>query len=202
MVVPLRGFIITSHASTLALYDGVGAAIDLFPLTSRPITLGDGHGFLVRMAALQAGSSTDINPPFQFSLKLTNNPTATRQRRTQGAITMADVPANLEVHFLHSDDPRDGFHVMSTNPLVFYSFRTPVGFLLTHTIVRARPSLLAACVSESLGNVIQVDNASGVTVAMLNWTGLSALGTITWPGTSKSETHMCDLVAPFPSMLE
>jgi hypothetical protein len=64
---------------------------------------------------------------------------------------MTHVPANLEVHFLHSDDPRDGFQVMSTNPLVFYSFQTPVGFLSTHTIVRARPFLnLAVCISESL----------------------------------------------------
>ena len=59
-----------------------------------------------------------------------------------------NVPANLEVHFLHSDDPRDGFHVMSTNPLVFYSFSTPVGFLSTHTIVRARPSLLPSSPSS------------------------------------------------------
>ena len=44
--------------------------------------------------------------------------------------------ANFEVHFLHSDNPRDGFHVMSMNPLVHYEFRTPTGFLSTHTIVR------------------------------------------------------------------
>jgi hypothetical protein len=44
--------------------------------------------------------------------------------------------ANFEVHFLHSDHPRDGFHVMSVNPLVYYEFRTPTGFLSTHTIVR------------------------------------------------------------------
>ncbi|KAH9038983.1 hypothetical protein EDB85DRAFT_363811 [Lactarius pseudohatsudake] len=67
-----------------------------------------------------------------------------------------DIPANKEVHFLHSDDPRDGFHVMGTDPLVFYSVMTPVGFLTTHTIV---------------------NDASGTTVATLNWTGSSALGT-------------------------
>ncbi|KAI9446813.1 hypothetical protein H4582DRAFT_610591 [Lactarius indigo] len=92
-----------------------------------------------------------------------------------------DIPANKEVHFLHSDDPRDGFHVMGTDPLVFYSFLTPIGFLTTHTIV---------------------NDASGATVATLNWTGSSALGTVTWPGSTPtpSETHMCDLVMAFPSM--
>jgi hypothetical protein len=52
-------------------------------------------------------------------------------------------PPNLEVHFLHSADPRDGLHVMSTNPLVFFSFQTPIGLLSTHTLVRDRLSPLA-----------------------------------------------------------
>lgn len=55
------------------------------------------------------------------------------------AHVIASDPANLEVHFLHSDDPRDGFCVMSTNPSVYYEFRTPIGFLSTHTLVRDRP---------------------------------------------------------------
>ena len=37
-------------------------------------------------------------------------------------------PANFEDHFLHSDDPRDGFSVMNTNPLICYESRTPIGF--------------------------------------------------------------------------
>ena len=45
-------------------------------------------------------------------------------------------PANFEVHFLHADHPRDGFCVMGVDPLVYYEFRTPIGFLSTHTIVR------------------------------------------------------------------
>lgn len=95
-------------------------------------------------------------------------------------MTRADeIFANYEVHFLHSDDPRDGLHVMSTNPLVFYSFQTPVGFLSTHTMVT---------------------DASGATVVTFNWTGPSALGTVTWSGSCASETHMGDLVAPFQSM--
>lgn len=93
----------------------------------------------------------------------------------------AGTPSNLEVHFLHSDDPRDGFHVMSTNPLVFFSFQTPMGLLSTHTLVT---------------------NGNGATVATLNWTGMSALGTVTWHGRNPSETHMVDLVAPFQSMLD
>ena len=45
-------------------------------------------------------------------------------------------PANFEVHFLYADHPRDGFCVMGVDPLVYYEFRTPIGFLSTHTIVR------------------------------------------------------------------
>lgn len=45
-------------------------------------------------------------------------------------------PANFEVHFLHSDDPRHAFTVMSANPPTYYEFRTPIGFRETHTIVR------------------------------------------------------------------
>lgn len=41
-----------------------------------------------------------------------------------------------DVHFLHSDDPRHGFTVMSVNPDTYFEFRTPIGFLETHTIVR------------------------------------------------------------------
>jgi hypothetical protein len=54
------------------------------------------------------------------------------------------VPANFEVHFLHSDHPRHGFRVMSTDPLVYYEFATPVGFLSTHTIVRTAGLALPA----------------------------------------------------------
>lgn len=110
-------------------------------------------------------------------------------------------PSNLEVHFLHSDDPRDGFHVMSTNPLVFFSFQTPMGLLSTYTLVRARLPLFFCCVHKGITG-LQVTNSNGATVATLSWTGLSALGTVTWHGPSPSETHMVDLVAPFPSMPE
>ena len=47
------------------------------------------------------------------------------------------IEANFEVHFLQSDDPRHDLRIMSTDPLVYYEFNTPVGFLSTHTIVRA-----------------------------------------------------------------
>ena len=47
--------------------------------------------------------------------------------------------AYYEVHFLHSDDPRHGFTVMSVNPDTYYEFRTPIGFLETHTMVRVDP---------------------------------------------------------------
>lgn len=87
--------------------------------------------------------------------------------------------ANFEVHFLHSDHPRDGFHVMSVNPLVYYEFRTPTGFLSTHTIVT---------------------DVNGATVITFNWFGPSALGTMTWPGPPEWEAHMGDLVHPSPSM--
>ena len=43
---------------------------------------------------------------------------------------------SYDVHFLHSDDPRHGFTVMSMNPETYFEFRTPIGFLETHTIVR------------------------------------------------------------------
>jgi len=46
---------------------------------------------------------------------------------------------NYEVHFLNSGDPRHGFTVMSMNPPTYYDFRTPDGFLGTHTIVRDDP---------------------------------------------------------------
>jgi hypothetical protein len=47
--------------------------------------------------------------------------------------------ANYEVHFLHSDNPRHGVTVMSVNPHTYYEFRTPIGFLETHTIVGVDP---------------------------------------------------------------
>jgi len=87
-------------------------------------------------------------------------------------------PANFEVHFLHSDNPRDGLFVMSTSPLVCYEFRTPIGFLTTHTIVT---------------------DASGATVMTFNWFGPSALGTMIWPGPPPYQGHMGDLVQPVPS---
>lgn len=63
-------------------------------------------------------------------------------------------PANFEAHFLYSDNPRDGFCVMSVKPLVHYEFQTPAGFLNTHTIVRCEilpPSpLLSPLLSPSV----------------------------------------------------
>jgi hypothetical protein len=47
---------------------------------------------------------------------------------------------SYDVHFLNSDDPRHGVIVMSVNPHIYYDFRTPIGFLGTHTIVRVDPS--------------------------------------------------------------
>ncbi|KAI0303488.1 hypothetical protein B0F90DRAFT_1378643 [Multifurca ochricompacta] len=89
------------------------------------------------------------------------------------------VPANFEVHFLHSDDPRHGFCVMSTDPLVYYSFETPIGFLTTHTMVT---------------------DATGATIVTFNWFGSSALGTMTdGSGASSCEAHMGELVMPFQS---
>ncbi|KAI9511319.1 hypothetical protein F5148DRAFT_356561 [Russula earlei] len=90
-------------------------------------------------------------------------------------------PANFEVHFLHSADPRHGFCVMSTNPLVYYEFRTPVGFLSTHTIV---------------------SDASGATLVIFNWFGPSALGTMTFLGPPAREAHMAELVMPIRSFPE
>ncbi|KAH9056668.1 hypothetical protein EDB87DRAFT_1202464 [Lactarius vividus] len=134
-------------------------------------TSGDEHGFPFQKAAHKNPSlfsETRQQPDSNDSNELIMTHTT-------------DAPANKEVHFLHSDDPRDGFHVMGTDPLVFYSFLTPVGFLTTHTIV---------------------NDASGGTVATLNWTGSSALGTVTKPGSIPMEVHMGDLVAPFPLMPE
>jgi hypothetical protein len=89
--------------------------------------------------------------------------------------------ANYEVHFLHSDNPRDGFCVMSTNPLIYYDFRTPVGLLSTHTLVT---------------------DARGATIVTFNWFGPSALGTMTWPGLPTREAHMGDLVRSHPPVAE
>ncbi|KAF8479082.1 hypothetical protein DFH94DRAFT_39379 [Russula ochroleuca] len=88
---------------------------------------------------------------------------------------IAGDPVNLAVHFLHSDNPRHGFCVMSTNPLTYYDFQTPIGFLETHTIVT---------------------DDRGATIVTFNWFGLSALGTMTWPGPPAHEAHMVDLVMP------
>ena len=41
-----------------------------------------------------------------------------------------------EVHFLHSDDPRHDFTVMSMNPPTYYEFRTFISLGATHTTVR------------------------------------------------------------------
>ena len=72
---------------------------------------------------------------------LPRRPTDLRCLPTITAAAMAQVvagdPVNLEVHFLHSDNPRHGFQVMSVNPLTYYDFQTPIGFRETHTIVRA-----------------------------------------------------------------
>ena len=77
---------------------------------------------------------------------LPQRPTDLRCLPTTTAAAMAQVvagdPVNLEVHFLHSDNPRHGFQVMSVNPLTYYDFQTPIGFRETHTIVRADPPSL------------------------------------------------------------
>lgn len=126
---------------------------------------------------------------------------------------------NFEVHFLHSDHPRDGFHVMSVNPLVHYEFRTPIGFLSTHTIVRfgtlhpafsskyppsdpTPRSLTTVRLMADDKNNRQVTDASGATVVAFNWFGPSALGTMTVRGSPEQETHMGELVQPSPSMSE
>jgi hypothetical protein len=92
-------------------------------------------------------------------------------------------PANFEVHFLDSDNPRDGFRIMSMNPPIFYEFRTPIGFLSTHTIVTDV-------------------NLNGATVITFNWFGANALGTMTWPGPPPHEAHMGDLVQAVPLRTE
>ncbi|KAI0253856.1 hypothetical protein BJV78DRAFT_1152686 [Lactifluus subvellereus] len=89
------------------------------------------------------------------------------------------IPANFEVHFLDSDNPRHGFRIMGMDPLVYYQFQTPVGFLSTHTIVT---------------------DARGATVVTFNWFGTSALGTLTWPGSPPRHAHMGELVMPFQPM--
>jgi len=75
-------------------------------------------------------------------------------------------PANFEVHFLDSDNPRDGFRIMSMNPPVFYEFRTPIGFLSTHTIVRAgfSTSPLPSCPPPSLSIHRQLTASYGIII--------------------------------------
>jgi len=87
--------------------------------------------------------------------------------------------ASYEVHFLNSYDPRHGFTVMSVNPDTYYEFRTPVGFLETHTIVT---------------------DESGATIVTFNWFGPHALGTMTWPGPPPRQVHMGELVMSHQSM--
>ena len=125
---------------------------------------------------------------------------------------VAGDPVNYEVHFMHSDNPRHGFRVMSMNPLTFYDFQTPVGFLETHTIVRGDSSALPFpfkyllltsqptlfyCFTHN-----QVTDISGATVVTFNWFGWGALGTMTWPGPPIHEEHMGVLVMPQESMPE
>jgi hypothetical protein len=129
-------------------------------------------------------------------------------RRTTAAAMEHGIPANFEVHFLHSDHPRHGFRVMSMDPFVFYEFMTPVGFLSTHTIVRAAKisplppgiSLLLRIADSWPRGCYQVTDASGANIVTYNWFGTSALGTITWPGPPAREAHMGELVMPFQSM--
>jgi len=96
------------------------------------------------------------------------------------AQNVAGDPFNYEVHFMDSDNPRHGFHVMGLDPLMYYEFRTPVGFLETHTIVT---------------------DINGATVVTFNWFGWSALGTMTWPGPPSHEVHMGELVMPHQSTM-
>jgi hypothetical protein len=78
-----------------------------------------------------------LSLPSSSFTNLDHFPTTTAAAMAQD---VAGDPVNYEVHFMHSDNPRHGFCVMSMNPLTFYDFQTPVGFLETHTIVRADSS--------------------------------------------------------------
>ncbi|KAH9999054.1 hypothetical protein BJV77DRAFT_1127540 [Russula vinacea] len=150
------------HQRKSTRVEGVGAFIFTtlsFPPFDRPCgksASGGGHGSHFEKAA--GRGPVEHSPPpsktHRFALSPDNN------RSCHGTVVAGD-PVNLEVHFLHSDNPRHGFQVMSVNPLTYYDFQTPIGFRETHTIVT---------------------NDSGATVVTFNWFGSSALGTMTWPG--------------------
>ena len=153
---------------------------------------------LKRLLEVQYRTTIILAPFPQSSTNLRHLPT-----RTAGAMAqvIAGDPVNLEVHFLHSDNPRHGFSVMSVNPLTYYDFQTPIGFRETHTIVRTDPpSLPQATCYCTHPHILQVTDDSGATIVTFNWFGPSALGTMTWPGPPAHEAHMGDLVMPHHSM--
>lgn len=151
-------------------------------LVDRPCdapTSGTKHGFYYKEASVRRGYIPPIPPStFRHPQPCTIIPTTTT---TAMAHLIDGEPANFEAHFLYSDNPRHGFCVMSVKPLVHYEFRTPAGFLNTHTVVT---------------------DASGATVVTFNWFGPSALGTMTWPDPPEREAHMGDLVQPSPTVPE
>jgi len=141
---------------------------------ARPQPRGPSMVLTTKEASVCGGPTPST--PFRHPQFCTTTPITTTTAMAH--ITDGD-PTNFEVHFLYSDHPRDGFRVMSMNPLIHYEFRTPIGFLSTHTIVT---------------------DTSGATVVTFNWFGPSALGTMTVRGPPERETHMGELVQPSPSM--
>jgi hypothetical protein len=87
----------------------------------------------------------DRRDPVESTPLLRVSQIASFPRTTAAAMEWEQVVPGYEfsylVHFLHSDDPRHGFTVMSMNPNTYFEFRTPIGFLETHTIVRVDPHL-------------------------------------------------------------
>lgn len=92
----------------------------------RGINLGDQAWFLLQEASVRR---------VLYTTPRLSTPTALHYNPNMAHLIDGE-PANFEAHFLYSDNPRDGFCVMSVKPLVHYEFQTPAGFLNTHTIVR------------------------------------------------------------------